>query len=105
MLLKKKLTYSSLPPQRLSAINQSRKYSARQLPSKIYGHQKASLGGYNSALHPTVYSSTIRPEGEARNSGAEAFLMIEKATEQWVHTPEHTEHWGLLHKQFLKQSH
>lgn len=44
----KNLTCSSLPPQRLSAINQGRKYPASQLPWKMSGLQRAGLGEWDS---------------------------------------------------------
>lgn len=98
----KNLTCCSLPPQRLSAINQGRNYPATQLPSKSSGLRRAGLGEWDSkpidrpaseehvsALHPNVYPSPSRPEEEARNSSAKAVVAMEKPESRAPHVRTH----------------
>lgn len=73
LLFFKKLTCSFLSPQRLSAINQGRKYPARQLPSKMCGLLRASLGERGSKpLH--------RAASEGHQCSACHWLLLPRPT-------------------------
>jgi hypothetical protein len=68
VLLFKILTRSSLPPQRLSAINQGRKYSAKELPAKLCG-----LGEWDSKAIDSCF-------GRACQCPASHCLLLPKQT-------------------------